>query len=98
MIHDDLNRINPNRDTLNRDPLTPNDRYEGTSSGWIWAIAAVAVFAILFMWSPWSGPPVADNTAPGTTVGSSTRPARAPGADDTGTWPKSGSSAMTRCG
>ena len=35
-------------------------------------IAAIAVFALLIMWAPWSGPNVAN--APGTTVGSSTRP------------------------
>ena len=76
MLNDDLNRNNLNRDNmrLNQDPLTPNDRYEGMSSGWMLLIAAVAVMAVLFMWAPWSGPRVADNTAPGTTTGSSTRP------------------------
>ena len=75
MLNDDLNRNNLNRDNmrLNQDPLTPNDRYEGMSSGWMLLIAAVAVMAVLFMWAPWSGPRVADNTAPGTTTGSSTR-------------------------
>ena len=76
MLNDDLNRNDLNRDNmrLNQDPLTPNDRYEGMSSGWMMLIAAVAVMAVLFMWAPWSGPRVADNTAPGTTTGSSTRP------------------------
>jgi hypothetical protein len=50
-------------------------RAGGLSGGVIAAIAAVCVFALLFMWAPWSGPKVADNSAPGTTVGSSTRPA-----------------------
>ena len=74
MLNDDLNRNDLNRDNmrLNQDPLTPNDRYEGMSSGWMMLIAAVAVMAVLFMWAPWSGPRVADNTAPGTTTGSST--------------------------
>src|SRR4249919_1499593 len=71
MICNDLNRDNMR---LNQDPLTPNDRYEGMSSGWMMLIAAVAVMAVLFMWAPWSGPRVADNTAPGTTTGSSMRP------------------------
>ena len=91
MLNDDLNRNNLNRDNmrLNQDPLTPNDRYEGMSSGWMLLIAAVAVMAVLFMWAPWSGPRVADNTAPGTTTGSSTRPIppappAAPGADHAG--------------
>ena len=76
MLNDDLNRNDLNRDNmrLNQDPLTPNDRYEGMSSGWMMLIAAVAAMAVLFMWAPWSGPRVADNTAPGTTTGSSTRP------------------------
>ena len=75
MLNDDLNS-NLSRDNmrLNQDPLTPNDRYAGMSSGWMMLIAAVAVMAVLFMWAPWSGPRVADNTTPGTTTGSSTRP------------------------
>ena len=91
MLNDDLNRNDLNRDNmrLNQDPLTPNDRYEGMSSGWMMLIAAVAVMAVLFMWAPWSGPRVADNTAPGTTTGSSTRPNSSgssgrPGADHSG--------------
>jgi hypothetical protein len=40
------------------------------------AMAAIAIIAALFMWAPWSGPKIANNNAPGTTVGSSTtRPA-----------------------
>ena len=50
------------------------DQRTGMSGGLMTLIAAVAVLAVLFMWSPWSGPRIADNTAPGTTVGSSTRP------------------------
>jgi hypothetical protein len=51
-------------------------RHESGISGVaIAAVAAVIVFALLFMWAPWSGPRVADNTAPGTTVGSTNRPA-----------------------
>ena len=62
MRNDDLNRT---------DDL---DRRTGISGGMMALIAAVAVLAVMFMWAPWSGPRVADNTAPGTTVGSSTRP------------------------
>jgi hypothetical protein len=49
-------------------------RDSGIGSTMIAVIAGIAVLALLFMWAPWSGPKVADNTAPGTTVGSSTRP------------------------
>ena len=69
MLNDDVNR-----EKTRLEPLTPDDRYEGMSSGWMMLIAAVCVMAVLFMWAPWSGPRVADNTAPGTTTGSSTRP------------------------
>jgi hypothetical protein len=55
------------------------DRREGgMSSGLMMLIAAVVVFGLLFMWAPWSGPRVADNTSPGTTVGSSTTRPSAP--------------------
>jgi hypothetical protein len=72
MLNDDLNR-----NDLNRENLTGvDDRRTGMGGGMIGLIAAAAVLAVLFMWAPWSGPKVADNTAPGTTVGSSTtRPA-----------------------
>ena len=50
----------------------------GMSSGLMMLIAAVVVFGLLFMWAPWSGPRVADNAAPGTTVGSSTTRPSAP--------------------
>ena len=76
MINDDLNRENP-RDPLYRDNLRTVEP-AGIGSGWIMLMAAVAVFAVLFMWAPWSGPRVADNTAPGTTVGSSTSRPSAP--------------------
>lgn len=55
-----------------------NRREGGMSSGLKMLIAAVVVFGLLFMWAPWSGPRVADNTAPGTTVGSSTTRPTAP--------------------
>jgi hypothetical protein len=61
------------RDDLNR-------RTGGLGGGGMAAIAAVLVFGLLFMWAPWSGPRVADNTAPGTTVGSSTTRPAAPNA------------------
>jgi len=65
MRNDDLNRT----DNL--------DRRTGMSGGLMALIAAVAVLAVLFMWAPWNGPRVADNAAPGTTVGSS-RPVAPP--------------------
>ena len=71
MLNDDLNRGDRNRDNL-----TGVDRRTGMGGGLIGLIVAAAVIVVLFMWAPWSGPKVADNTAPGTTVGSSTtRPA-----------------------
>jgi hypothetical protein len=78
MLNDDLNR-----NDLNRDNPSRVDRGAGLSGGMIALIAAVAVFALLFMWAPWSGPRVADNTAPGTTVGSSTTRPSAPMAPNT---------------
>ena len=70
MLNDDQNR---NR-TTNTDP---NRRAAGrmdTGLGGmiLGAMAAIAIMVAIFMWAPWSGPKVADNTAPGTTVGSST--------------------------
>jgi hypothetical protein len=66
---------------MRRDDL---DRREGgMSSGLMMLIAAVVVFGLLFMWAPWSGPRVADNTAPGNTVGSSTTRPSAPMAPNT---------------
>ncbi len=58
-------------------------RQGGMSSGLMMLVAAVVVFGLLFMWAPWSGPRVADNTAPGTTVGSSTTRPSAPMAPNT---------------
>jgi hypothetical protein len=53
-----------------------NVRNSGMNSAWMWAIAAVVVFGLLFMWAPWSSNRTADNAAPGSTVGSATtRPA-----------------------
>jgi hypothetical protein len=70
---------------MRRDDL---DRREGgMSSGLMMLIAAVVVFGLLFMWAPWSGPRVADNTAPGTTVGSSTTRPSAPMAPNTAPGP-----------
>ena len=48
------------------------DRGNGMSGTMMGLIAAIAVFSLLIMWAPWSGPNVAN--APGTTVGPSTRP------------------------
>lgn len=58
-------------------------RQGGLSSTMMAVIAAIAVFALLFIWAPWSGPKVADNAAPGTTVGSSTTRPSAPMAPNT---------------
>jgi hypothetical protein len=76
MINDDSNR------NLNRNNLDRADR-TGLGRGMIGLIAAAAVIAVLFMWAPWSGPRVADNTAPGTTTGSSTMRPSAPMAPNT---------------
>lgn len=67
MINDDLNR-----NDLNRDSLGPGDRRTGTGRGLMGLVVAAAIIAVLFMWAPWNGPRVAN--APGSTVGSSTRP------------------------
>jgi hypothetical protein len=58
-------------------------RQGGMSSGLMMLVAAVVVFGLLFMWAPWSGPRVADNAAPGATVGSSTTRPSAPMAPNT---------------
>lgn len=51
-----------------------NRRQAGMSRNTMIAIAAVvAVLVIAFLWAPWNSPRVAEN-APGTTVGSTTRP------------------------
>jgi hypothetical protein len=44
-------------------------REGGTSIYTMAGLAVLVVLALLFMWAPWSGP---DNSAPFTTVGSST--------------------------
>jgi hypothetical protein len=78
---------------MRRDDL---DRREGgMSSGLMMLIAAVVVFGLLFMWAPWSGPRVADNTAPGTTVGSSTTRPSAPMAPNTAPAPTTPASPST---
>jgi hypothetical protein len=52
------------------------DRREGgISTAAMAAIGALVLFGLLFMWAPWDNSRVADNTAPGTTTGSTTRPA-----------------------
>lgn len=75
MINDDLNR-RPDLD--NRTGLNRRDSYVGGPAMWI--IGAVIVFGLLLMWAPWNGPRVADNTAPGTTTGSSINRPAAPSA------------------
>jgi hypothetical protein len=48
------------------------DRREGgMSTPKMAGLAVLVVLALLFMWAPWSGPRVADNSASFTTVGSS---------------------------
>jgi len=71
MADNDLNRSDLSRNDMNRNNLNSRG---GFSSTMIALIAGVAVLALLLMWAPWSGPTVANNTAPGTTTGSSTRP------------------------
>jgi hypothetical protein len=53
--------------TNNRDA-----REGGMSAPKMAGLAVLVVLALLVMWAPWSGPRVADNSAPFTTVGSST--------------------------
>jgi hypothetical protein len=78
---------------MRRDDL---DRREGgMSSGLMMLIAALVVFGLLFIWAPWSGPRVADNTAPGTTVGSSTTRPSAPMAPNTAPAPTTPASPST---
>jgi hypothetical protein len=71
VLNDDLNR----REDLNRtDSLGRRD--SGMGGMMLAALAALFVLALVLMWAPWNGPRTADNTTPGTTVGSSTtRPA-----------------------
>jgi hypothetical protein len=57
-----------------RDERNPSpDR--GLGTGVIAGMGATALVAVLVIWAPWNGSHVADKSAPGTTVGSSTRPA-----------------------
>jgi hypothetical protein len=78
---------------MRRDDL---DRREGgMSSGLMMLIAAVVVFGLLFMWAPWSGPRVAENTAPANTVGSSTTRPSAPMAPNTAPAPTTPASPST---
>jgi hypothetical protein len=46
----------------------------GLSNSMMFLIAAVAVFALLATWGSWRPKVLAENTAPGTTVGSASRP------------------------
>jgi hypothetical protein len=62
------------RNDLDRSP----DRGMGT--GLIAGIAAAALVASLVLWAPWNDSRVADNSAPGTTVGSTTTRPAAPAA------------------
>jgi hypothetical protein len=64
------------RNDLNRD-VGRRDNMGGMVIG---ALAVLAVLGILFMWAPWSGPRTADNTSPGTTVGSTANRPAAPAA------------------
>jgi hypothetical protein len=80
MLDDDQNR---NR-TMSTDPV----RRDGMGAGMIALIAAIAVFALLFMWAPWSGPRTAENSGAGTTVGSSTTRPSAPMAPNTAPAPR----------
>jgi hypothetical protein len=72
MLNDDQNRL-----------TGTENRRDGMGAGMIAIIAAVVVFGLLFMWAPWSGPRVAENTTPGTTTGSSTTRPSAPMAPNT---------------
>jgi hypothetical protein len=64
-----------------RDNLDSRDG--GISSAWMWAIAAVVVLGLVFMWAPWSNNHSASNSGAGTTVGSSNGRAPAPAAPTT---------------
>lgn len=61
---------------FNRRPADLNRRESGMSGLMMAGLAALAIIFGLLVWAPWSGTRTADNTSPGTTVGSSTtRPA-----------------------
>lgn len=64
MASEDLNRNDLSHSDLNRN----NPRPRGLGGGMVALIAGIAVMALLFMWAPWSGPTVANNTAPITSV------------------------------
>lgn len=69
---------------LNRDRLTGGEnRRAGMGRGMIALIAGIAVLAVLFMWAPWNHNRTADNSGPGTTVGSNTTRPSAPMAPTT---------------
>jgi hypothetical protein len=78
MLNDDLNRNN-----LRRDDVTGVNRRAGMGSGWMMLLAAAVVLGLLAMWAPWSNNHTADNSRPGTTVGSSTNRSTAPASPST---------------
>jgi hypothetical protein len=69
MRKDDLN-LNEQRG------MTGLDRLKGIAGGLLTLLATAVVLGLLAMWAPGSGNYSADNSQPGTTVGSSTK--RAP--------------------
>jgi hypothetical protein len=71
MLNDDQNR------PTNTDPR----RIQTTGGMMVGALAVLALLALVWMWAPWSSNHTADNSRPGTTVGSSTT--RAPMAPNT---------------
>jgi|GEM_PF-3674214 hypothetical protein len=58
----------------------PGARDSGMGGLMLGIMVAIALAAALYFWSPWNGPKIADNTAPGTTVGSTTTRPTAPAA------------------
>ena len=70
--------LDDNNDGLDR-RRNLNER-EGMGRMMVLALAALAVLAVMFLWAPWKDTTTADNTSPGTTVGSSTTRPAAPAA------------------
>jgi hypothetical protein len=81
MLGDDQSRNNLNRGHLNRDDVTNQGRSMGVMM--VGALAVFAVLALVWAWAPWSGTRTADNSSPGTSVGSSTTRPSAPMAPNT---------------
>jgi uncharacterized membrane protein len=69
------------KDDQNRPTNTDPRRIQTTGGMMVGALAVLALLALVWMWSPWSSNHTADNSRPGTTVGSSTT--RAPTAPST---------------